>query len=154
MTTLTFDAKPLTTYRQDVVAWAKEQAELIRAGRFELLDLEHIADEIDDVGKSEQRELASRMVVLMTHLLKWQCQPERRSTSWTLTIREQRKGLLRRLKNTPSLKNELSNTDWLEDVWTDVLTMTTKETGIGELPETCPWVMTDILSTDWLPADK
>jgi len=35
-----------------------------------------------------------------------------------------------------------------------VLTMTTKETGIGELPETCPWVMTDILSTDWLPADK
>ena len=154
MTTLTFDTKPLTTYRQDVVAWAKEQAELIRAGRFDLLDLEHIADEIDDVGKSEQRELASRMVVLMTHLLKWQCQPERRSTSWTLTIREQRKGLLRRLKNTPSLKNELSNTDWLEDVWTDVLTMTTKETGIGELPETRPWSIDEILSPDWLPEDK
>ena len=154
MTTITFEAEKLTTYKQDIVAWAQEQARLIRAGRFDLLDLEHIADEIDDVGKSEQRELASRMVILMTHLLKWQCQPERRSTSWTLTIREQRKGLCRRLKNTPSLKNELSNADWLEDVWGDVLTMTTKETGIGELPDACPWVMTDILSSDWLPEDK
>ena len=153
MTALTLDKHALTTYRQDVVAWAKEQAELIRAGRFDLLDLEHIADEIDDVGKSEQRELASRMSVLMAHLLKWQCQPERRSTSWTLTIREQRKGLRRRLKNTPSLKNELSNPDWLEDVWGDVLTMTTKETGVGELPETCPWSIDDVLSTDWLPND-
>ena len=153
MTALTLDKHALTTYRQDVVAWAKEQAELIRAGRFDLLELEHIADEIDDVGKSEARELASRMSVLMAHLLKWQCQPERRSTSWTLTIREQRKGLGRRLKNTPSLKNELSNPDWLEDVWGDVLTMTTKETGVGELPETCPWSIDDVLSTDWLPND-
>lgn len=153
MTALTLDKQPKATYQQDIVAWAQEQSAFIRSGRFDLLDLEHIADEIDDVGKSEQRELASRMVVLMTHLLKWQCQPERRSTSWTLTIREQRKGLLRRLKNTPSLKNELSNTDWLADVWTDVLTMTTKETGIGELPETCPWSIDDVLSTDWLPDD-
>jgi hypothetical protein len=46
----------VTTYNQDIVAWAQEQAGFIRAGRFELLDLEHIADEIDDVGKSEARE--------------------------------------------------------------------------------------------------
>lgn len=48
-----------TRYEQDIVAWAREQAALLRAGRVDLLDLEHIADEIEDVGKSEQRELVS-----------------------------------------------------------------------------------------------
>ena len=67
-----------TDYETDVVAWASEQARLIRAGRFDLVDREHIAEEIEDVGKSEQRELATRMAVLLAHLLKWQHQPERR----------------------------------------------------------------------------
>lgn len=150
MSTITFDT-PLTAYKQDIVAWANEQASLVRLGRFDLLDLEHIADEIEDVGKSEQRELVNRMVVLMAHLLKWQCQPERRSTSWTLTIKEQRKAILRRLKKTPSLNSELGEPEWLDDVWSDVLTMTTKETGIGELPDSCPWSITNALSVNWLP---
>lgn len=75
-----------TRYETDVVAWASEQAKLIRAGRFDLLDLEHIAEEIEDVGRSEQRELANRMAVLLAHLLKWQYQPERRGVSWTRTL--------------------------------------------------------------------
>ncbi|MEY3881055.1 MAG: hypothetical protein RIQ94_1851, partial [Pseudomonadota bacterium] len=49
MTTITFDTQPIG-YNQDIVAWAQEQAGFIRAGRFDLLDIEHIADEIDDVG--------------------------------------------------------------------------------------------------------
>ena len=154
MTALTFDTKPLTTYRQDVVAWAKEQAELIRAGRFDLLDLEHIADEIDDVGKSEQRELASRMSVLMAHLLKCQYQPERNGSSWQRTIKEQRKALNLHIKQVPSLKQKLNDPDWLEGVWSDAITLAIKETGIGDFPDCCPWVMTDILSPDWLPEDK
>ena len=58
-------------YDQDVAAWAAEQARLIRAGRFDQLDIEHIADEVEDVGRSERRELASRMTVLLAHCLKW-----------------------------------------------------------------------------------
>ena len=154
MATSTFDTKPLTTYRQDVVAWAKEQAELIRAGRFELLDLEHIADEIDDVGKSEARELASRLSVLMAHLLKCQYQPERNGSSWQRTIKEQRKALNLHIKQVPSLKQKLNDPDWLDVVWSDAITLAIKEAGIGDFPDYCPWVMTDILSTDWLPADK
>jgi len=68
-----------TRYEQDVVAWASEQATLLRAGNFGAIDIEHIAEEIEDVGKSEQREFMSRMSVLLTHLLKWQFQPSRRS---------------------------------------------------------------------------
>ena len=59
-------------YEKDIVAWANEQASFIRAGRFELLDLEHIAEEIEDVGKSEQRELENRMAILWVHLNKRQ----------------------------------------------------------------------------------
>ncbi len=154
MTTITFEAEKLTTYQQDIVAWAQEQARLIRAGRFDLLDLEHIADEIDDVGKSEQRELASRMAVLMAHLLKWQYQPERIGSSWQRTIKEQRKALSLHIKQVPSLKQKLNDPDWLEGVWSDAVTLAIKETGIGDFPDACPWVMTDILSPDWLPEDK
>ena len=59
-----------TSYEVDVVAWANEQAEFLRAGRFDQLDREHLAEEIEDVGKSEQRELANRMAALLAHLLK------------------------------------------------------------------------------------
>ena len=66
----------LHSYDADVVAWANEQAAFIRQGRFDLLDLEHIADEIEDVGKSEHRELRSRMAILIAHLIKWKYQPK------------------------------------------------------------------------------
>ena len=59
-----------TSYDSNVIAWAQEQANLLRSGQFSLLDIEHIAEEIEDVGKSEQRELVSRIAVLLVHLLK------------------------------------------------------------------------------------
>lgn len=142
-----------TSYENDVVAWAAEQAALIRAGRLNEIDLEHIAEEILDVGKSEQRELASRMAVLLMHLLKWEHQPSRQSNSWMLTIAEQRRSILRRLEKTPSLKNSLSDPDWLADVWLDARNDAAKETGIDfdQFPLECSWDMSEVLSTDWLP---
>jgi len=83
------------SYDNDVMAWADEQARLLRAGCFDALDIAHIADEIEDVGKSEQRELASRMAVLLAHLLKWQLQPTRRGASWEITVRNQRSNPVR-----------------------------------------------------------
>ena len=59
-------------YDSDIIAWASEQARLLRTGQFDRLDIEHIAEEIEDVGKSEQRELENRMANLLAHLLKWQ----------------------------------------------------------------------------------
>jgi hypothetical protein len=141
-----------TSYETDVVAWANEQARLIRAGRFDLLDLENIAEEIEDVGKSEQRELASRMAVLLSHLLKWQYQPDRRGASWSRTIKEQRRGVLNRLDETPSLKGKLNENKWWDSVWSDALAQATEETGIDTLPAFCPWAVDEVLGPDWLPA--
>jgi len=140
-----------TAYETDIVAWAKEQARLLRAGRFDLLDIEHIAEEIEDVGKSEQRELANRMAVLLAHLLKWQYQPERQGNSWARTIREQRRGVLNRLDETPSLQGRLNDSRWWDSVWADAVAQATSETGIDTLPEICPWALAEILGPDWLP---
>lgn len=140
-----------TRYETDIVAWANEQAQLVRAGHFELLDLEHIAEEIEDVGKSEQRELASRMTLLIAHLLKWQFQPERRGRSWQLTIRNQRKAIQLHLKQVPSLKSKLNDVEWMEIVWGDAVYQASIETGLDNFPEACPWSINDILIDGWMP---
>ena len=142
-----------TSYESDVVAWAKEQAALIRAGQFDQLDLTHIAEEIEDVGKSEQRELASRMAVLLAHILKWKFQPQKRSVSWTLTIKEQRRLLVRRVQKTPSLSPILSDPEWVDEIWVDAKALAEKETGLdmSTYPEICPWSMVDVLKLEWLP---
>jgi hypothetical protein len=141
------------TYEKDIVAWANEQAAFIRAGRFDLLDLEHLAEEIEDVGKSEQRELASRMVVLLAHLLKWQYQPARRGSSWARTIKVQRTQVIRCLKKTPSLKTSLQDQDWWDSAWDDAITQATAETGIEltVFPESCPWTSDEIQSLEFFP---
>lgn len=137
-------------YEQDIVGWANEQARLLRAGRFDLLDLAHIAEEIEDVGKSEQRELASRMAVLLAHLLKWKFQPERQGNSLRLTIRTQRKGVERALGATPSLKAKLADAAWWQAIWDDALGIAASDTGLSdEFPSVCPWSQEEVLG-DWL----
>jgi hypothetical protein len=140
-----------TTYDQDVVAWANEQAALLRAGKFSAIDIEHIAEEIEDVGKSEQRELASRMAILLAHLLKWQFQPERQSKSWMRTIKEQRRAIAAHLEETPSLKASLSRPHWLVGVWADAVAAAASETGLDDLPVNSPWTMEQVLDEEFFP---
>jgi hypothetical protein len=142
-----------TSYHADVIAWANEQAALIRSGKFDQLDLEHIAEEIVDVGKSEQRELGSRMAALLAYLLVWQYQPEQQGKSWQSTIKLQRKRVVCAIAKTPSLKVSLSDQDWLDDAWADASVQAAKETGIeiDVFPETCLWEMDNMLREGWLP---
>jgi hypothetical protein len=143
----------MANYNGDIIAWANEQARLLRAGQFDALDIEHIADEIEDVGKSEKSEFESRMAVLLAHLLKWQYQPERRGASWQKTIKEQRKGLTRRLTKIPSLKADLRDIDWWSEVWTDALDIATRETGrwYEAFPDACPWSFDQIMNPEFWP---
>jgi len=142
-----------TRYNTDVVAWASEQAALLRAGKLSQIDIENIAEEIEDVGKSEKRELASRMAVLLAHLLKWKFQPTHRGKSWELTIKGQRELIQRRLNKTPSLKAVLSDAEWFEDVWFDARSDASRETGIGleKFPVTCCWSSDDVLDPAFYP---
>lgn len=142
----------MATYERDIVAWANEQARLLRARRFDLLDIEHIAGEIEDVGKSEQRELASRMAVLLAHLLKWRYQPERRGASGEKTIRAQRKEIGYALEESPSLAPKLQEPRWFDMVWARAVAQAVTETGLDCFPEICPWqIDEEVLSEHWLP---
>ncbi|MGD0960320.1 MAG: DUF29 domain-containing protein [Methylomonas sp.] len=141
----------MQSYETDVIAWANEQAALIRAGQFDMLDLEHIADEIEDVGKSELRELESRMAVLLAHLLKWQYQPTHRGVSWEVTIKTQRKNITRRLQRTPSLKSTMDADDFWLEIWDDAVDIATKESGISSFPEYCPWSFEQIMNFEFWP---
>jgi hypothetical protein len=73
--------RPRHSYEEDGYSWAVEQAELLRARRFDLPDVENVAEEIEDLGKSFANELSSRYGTLLTHLLKWEFQPKRGRTT-------------------------------------------------------------------------
>ncbi|MBK1719423.1 DUF29 domain-containing protein [Thiocystis violacea] len=140
-----------TAYDDDIMAWADEQARLLRAGRFEQLDIAHIAEEIEDVGKSERRELASRMALLLAHGLKWRHQPEHQGNGWRRTIKEQRNAIVLCIRSTPSLKVSLDDADWWAGVWSDAVAKASEETGLDDFPESCPWRVDAILDPDWFP---
>ncbi|HEY9692252.1 MAG TPA: DUF29 domain-containing protein [Oculatellaceae cyanobacterium] len=91
-------------YDIDFYLWIVTTAQLLRDHKFDELDLDNLIEEIEDMGKDKRRELKSRLVVLLMHLLKYQYQPERRSSSWRGTILEQRRQIESLLKDSPSLK--------------------------------------------------
>jgi len=146
-------------YDQDICLWVDRVSSLIRERRFDELDqddLEHLVDEVQDVGKSESRELQSRMAVLLSHLLKWQYQPERRplsisGKSWIRTIKNQRKDILLRLKETPSLKTKLHDQKWIAYVWFSSVVLAENETELDCFPDHMPWTFDQVLDPEFLP---
>jgi hypothetical protein len=140
-----------TLYDQDFYALANEQAALLRAGKLDAADIEHIAEEIESMGRSEKRELINRLAVLLLHLLKWQFQPERRGNSWRLTIKGQRRSLGRHLADNPSLKSQLPSA--IEDAYGDALIEAERETELpGEIfPSSCPFTYEEAISDDFWP---
>jgi len=91
-------------YRRDFYSWALEQAALLRDHQLAELDLDHLAEEIEGLARAEARELRSRYATLVSHLLKWEFQPKRRSHSWTATIARERGAILDHLDENPGLK--------------------------------------------------
>ena len=138
-------------YEQDFYAWANEQAALLRTGNLSAADIEHIAEEIESMGKTEKRELVNRLAVLLLHLLKWQFQPERRGASWEGTIRVQRRDLADHLVDNPSLKSKLSEA--ISRSYGNAATLAPGETGLSKaiFPATCPWAIEEIMDEDFWP---
>lgn len=94
-------------YDEDFCLWAEAQAALLRSGRLAALDIENIAEEIEDMSKSVKHTAESNLVVLLKHLLKYRYQPEKRSGSWSATIREHRRRVNKALVDSPSLRRYL-----------------------------------------------
>ena len=141
------------TYEQDFVGWLNTQAELLKTGKVNELDIKNLVEEIEAMGRSEKRELESRMIILVMHLLKWTFQPNYQSRSWANTINEQRRRISRVIKDSPSLKNSLNDTEWFNDIWQSALYQAVSETGldIKIFPEQPIWTTQQILVDDFFP---
>jgi hypothetical protein len=140
-------------YDRDLVAWSGEQAAWLRAGRFAQLDLVHLAEEIEDLGKRERRALASRLAVLLGLLLKWRHQPDYPNRkSWRATINTQRRAVAKLLDENPSLRAQLDAL--IADAYPDALDLAVAETPFDydRFPVDCPWVAEQCLTDYWPPA--
>lgn len=141
-----------TRYDVDFHAWATEQAALLRAGRLDEADVAHIAVEIETLGRGEKRELVSRLAVLLLHFLKWAHQPDRRSKSWRLTIQEQRRQLVRHLRDNPSLMAWADEA--MADAYGDAVLRAERETDLPRdvFPWACPYGFDQALDDEFWPA--
>ena len=138
-------------YERDFYAWANEQAALLRAGQLSAADVEHIAEEIESMGRTEKRELVSRLAVLLLHLLKWQFQPTHRGPSWRLSIANARDDLTDHLADNPSLKAHLPNA--IESAYRRAHRQAAAETGHREtaFPDACPWSFEQMMEANFWP---
>lgn len=129
---------PVTLYEADETAWLDQTAELVRDGRFDLLDPGTLAEYLSDMANRDRREVYSRLVVLLAHLLKWEYQPDGRSRSWRGTILEQQREL-RLILESRTLRNHAAAV--LADAYIDARRQAAAETGLarGVFPEECRW---------------
>jgi ribosomal protein L29 len=139
-----------TSYENDVVAWAYQQAALLRAGNLNEIDVLNIAEEIEDVAKSAQHELAGRLSVLLAHLLKWKFQQHLRANSWRRTIRAQRRCIARCLRSAPSLKSFLASATWLAGVWSDATQQAEQQTKLI-FPDAWIWSFNQVVDPGFYP---
>ena len=138
-------------YKTDFYSWTQQQANLIRQRRLEELDLDNILEEIESMGRSEHRQLSHRLDVLLMHLLKWQFQPDHRSSSWVGSIKEQRYRVSRLLKDNPGLKAKLP--EITVEAYDAAKITAFKETGLPDsnFPEQCPWSFQQIMDDEYWP---
>jgi len=126
-------------YERDFYAWSNQQAALLRAGDLTAADIANIAEEIESMGRSEKRELVSRLTVLLLHRLKWRYQPDRRSRSWELSIDNARDAIEDHLADNPSLKARLAEA--VATAYRTARRDAAIETGLplDTFPAECPW---------------
>lgn len=138
-------------YDDDFFAWTQEQARLLRGGDLSVVDAENLAEEIESMGRRDRRELRSRLVVLIAHLLKWKCQARRRSQSWQSTIRTQRREIELVLGDSPSLRPLFDGLVAEEYGAARQNAADETRSALRNFPAECPFTPEQILSEDFLP---
>ncbi len=138
-------------YERDGYGWAVREAALLRSGCLDKADIDSIAEEIESMGKSQKQELASRMEILLLHLLKWGFQPAHRGASWEATIRVQRIAIMDHLGDNPSLRPLLPSVIETTYRRSRVDAFGETELALSTFPESCPWPFDQIMDDGFWP---
>jgi hypothetical protein len=145
------EPKRLTSIDDDFALWATEQGGLLRAHKFDRLDLENVAEELESLWRSDRYEIAHRLEPLLAHLLKWQFQPGMRTNSWRSTILEQRTRIADLIEASPSLKAHPAKVLTGAYVLGRNTAITETQLPESSFPEACPYSIGQILDPDFLP---
>jgi hypothetical protein len=145
---------PDTRYDTDFDAWAQAQAAALRAKDWTALDIEHLAEEIEELRKSERRAVRSHLGLLWLHLLKWAYQPQGRDrygASWQATITYTRAFIERSLEDSPSLKPDLFRLAVEVYPWARQRAAKETRAPLAAFPEEPPWSLEQLYDDEFLP---
>ncbi len=135
----------------DFDRWVDQTVHLLREQRWQEVDVVTLIEEIEALGKRERRGIASQLIRLLLHLLKWQYQPQRRSDSWLDSITDARTQIDLALQDSPSLKAYPAAV--LAESYQRARRQAAQQTGLDpdRFPEVCPYDAAQVLQEDWLP---
>jgi hypothetical protein len=140
------DEPVASEYDHDFYSWLMEQARYLRERRFDALDHDNLAEEIESLGREQFNKLVSALRVLMAHMLKWDHQPSLRSRSWVLSIEEQRIEIADVLADNPGLKPRVAEA--ITRAYRRARIEAARESGLDEaqFPSTCPYSFDELIS--------
>ncbi len=146
MTVRTVERLPVL-YEQDETAWLEAMSVLAAEGRVAELDHRNLSEYLADMSKRDRREVFSRLVVLLTHLLKGEYQPEQQTASWRGTIRAQRREL-RQLLESGTLRNHAESV--FSDAYAEAREQAADETAlrVGTFPGVNPWSLVEVMGEE------
>lgn len=149
-----------TLYDSDLQLWIEQTIQQLQNHEFESLDIQHLIEELVDLGKSEKNTLRSNLKILLAHLLKLKIQhdaPDSMKGSWYSSVMEHRQRVLDNLADTPSLKSFL--VEAIEKAYPDARKLAIKESKFAkfgvripeesEYPITFPFSIEQILNEDF-----
>ncbi|MEK7991630.1 MAG: DUF29 domain-containing protein [Thiotrichaceae bacterium] len=147
-------------YETNFEHWVSQHIELLKTGKLNELDTEHLIEELEGMAKRDRIALISHLKILLVHLLKWQFQLNQLSEqwaeftgkSWRNSIIEQRSEIQDQLEESPSLQNYLEQV--LQKAYPKAVSLAKKETGLNGFPAQCPYQMQQILDDDFYPTPE
>ena len=139
------------SHDKDVYGWAVHTAQLLRDKKMNEVDFDGILEELEELGISNEHALISRLALVISHLLKWQFQPNMRGHSWIYTIKIQREDIKIHLRKNPGLKGKI--TEILEDAYRSAILKAAKETELDEktFPTECPYTFEQLIDDTFYP---
>ncbi len=143
-----------TLYETDFYLWIQHTIEALKQQDFDRVDWDNLVEEVESMGRSEKRELKSRLLVILEHLLKlmfWESEKPQNARGWCNTVIEQRNQVDLILEDSPSLKPWL--TESFVESYAKARQQTLQKYGLpgDRFPTQPPFSLEDVLNANWLP---
>jgi hypothetical protein len=139
-------------YDTDFYTWTQAQAAALRAKDWAALDIDHLAEEVDDLGASVRKGIVSQLERLLEHLLKWCYDPATDPRRlWRLSILDARHEISKDLATNRTLRGFPA--ERLADAYRYARRVAALETELPlvTFPDACPWAIDQVLDEDFLP---